>query len=358
MTDLPFDPIQLMREHPEKMRVPGGLLTKKGPQDYVGSVPAITGTLFFDGAHLPEVREAICLCFDEYEAIAKGHLTWLWREESPEGPNRFAYGDAPSMRKMIEVMKEDDSVTFAYISGRQPHDAGDWEFYVSGLRGWQAKSGGWGTSVLRFSFPLLYVEENPTAFQEFFLSFAKRLKARHGYGGHGLVLSIVRINDNQPFEAFLSEKLKGLDVGRPLGAASVADKGLKTVSWLTAVNHEMVEKVGGLFTIRSELPRDWFALYDYGSGLIVQAGPKPEAAPSDQPMPARFVLPNMIFKEVRAQKVSLHRASIDGEPRLIGWAADQWLKRFDIDEEQLLQYKARLLDEPKLTRSTTLPDRL
>ncbi|RJX46914.1 hypothetical protein C6383_16825 [Pseudomonas syringae pv. actinidiae] len=58
MIDLLSDPIQLMREHPEKMRVPGGLLTKQGPQDYVGGVPAITGTLFFNDAHLPEVREA------------------------------------------------------------------------------------------------------------------------------------------------------------------------------------------------------------------------------------------------------------------------------------------------------------
>ena len=48
--DLPFDPLQLMREHPESMRVPGGLFTKKGPQDYVGSVPTITGTLFFNNA--------------------------------------------------------------------------------------------------------------------------------------------------------------------------------------------------------------------------------------------------------------------------------------------------------------------
>lgn len=85
MTDLPLDPIRLMREHPEQMRIQGGLLTKQGPQDYVGSVPAITGTLFFKDAHLSEVREAICVCFDEYEAIAGHYLTWLWREEPPEG---------------------------------------------------------------------------------------------------------------------------------------------------------------------------------------------------------------------------------------------------------------------------------
>jgi hypothetical protein len=359
MTDgLPFDPIQLMREHPEKMRVPGGLLTRKGPQDYVGSVPAITGTLFFNDAHLSEVREAICVCFDEYEAIAKGHLTWLWREEQPEGPDKFAYPKAPPMRQMINRMNENDLVSFTYISGKQPHDAGDWEFTVFGRRGWEAKMIDGGASALRFSLPLLYVEENPTAFQAMFVRFARRLKAIHGYGGHGLVLSAVRMNDNQPFEAFLADKLNGLDVGHPVASSTHAHLGIKTVSWLIAVNYEMVEKIGGLSTIRSELPMDWFALYDYGAGLVVQAGPKPEAAPTDQPKPARLVLPNMLFKEVRTPKAHLHYNSMGGEPRIIGPGAEQWLKRFDIEDNELMTYKAKLLDEPKLTKATTLPDRL
>lgn len=358
MTDLPFDPIQLMREHPEQMRVPGGLLTRQGPQDYVGSVPAIMGTLFFNDAHLPEIREAICACFDEYESIAKKHLTWLWRSEPPEGPDKFAYAKAPPMRHMIKRMDEDDLVSFAYISGIQPHDAGDWEFKVFGQRGWEAKMIVRGTSALRFSLPLLYIEEHPTAFQSMFVSFAKRLKAIHGYGGHGLVLSAVRMGDNQPFEAFLADKLNGLDVGHPVSGSSHAHEGIKTVSWLTAVNYKMVEKIGGLSTIRSALPMDWFALYDYGAGLVIQAGPQPDAAPTDQPMPARLVLPNMLLKAVRAPKLNLHYASKDGEPRIIGWAADQWLKRFDIEDDALLACKARLLDEPKLTATTTLPDRL
>ncbi|ATV19801.1 hypothetical protein CFN58_12685 [Pseudomonas avellanae] len=358
MIDLLSDPIQLMREHPEKMRVPGGLLTKQGPQDYVGGVPAITGTLFFNDAHLPEVREAICSCFDEYEALAKDHLTWLWREEPPEGPDKFAYAKAPPMRAMVKRMKENDLMGFCYTSGKQAHDAGDWEFYISGLRGWEAKMGSWGASVLRFSFPLLYVEENPIAFQSMFVSFARRLKSIHGYGGHGLVLSAVRVSDNQPFEAMLADKLNGLDVGLPLGASETADKGIKTVSWLTALNHELVEKIGGIGEIQAELPMDWFALYDYGSGLVIQSGPTPEAAPTDQPKPARLVLPNRLFKEIRAPKFSLHYASRDGEPRIIGWAAEQWLKRFDIEEDELMAYKARLLNEPRLTKATTLPDRL
>ncbi|CDG81628.1 gp49 [Janthinobacterium agaricidamnosum NBRC 102515 = DSM 9628] len=359
MNTLPFDPIQLMREHPEKMRIPGGLLTKHGPQDYVGSVPAVTGTLFFSDAHLSEVREAICACFDEYQAIAKNQLTWLWRAEPPEGPDKMVYGKAKPLREMIKRMSENDLVSFTYISGEKDHDASDWEFQVFGIRGWKAKMGTWGLCALRFSMPILYVEENPTAFQAMFVSFAHRLKAIHGYGGHGLVLSAVRLNDNQPFEAFLADKLNGLDVGHPVSGATHAHEGIKTVSWLTAVNHEMIKKIGGLSTIRSELPMDWFALYDYGVGLVIQAGPKPEAAPVDaDPKPARLVLPNMLLKEVRAPKISVHYASKNGEPRIIGWAAEQWLKRFDISEDDLLSYKTKLLDEPKLTRETTLPNRL
>ncbi|RMM79643.1 hypothetical protein ALQ71_200253 [Pseudomonas coronafaciens pv. striafaciens] len=189
------------------------LLTKQGPQDYVGSVPAITGTLFFNDEHLPEIREAICSCFDEYE-------------------------------------------------------------------------------------------------------------------------------------------------GHPVAGSTQAHKGIKTVSWLTALSHKLVEEIGETGEIQAELPMDWFAFYDYGSGLVIQSGPTPEAAPTDQPKPARLVLPNRLFKAIRAPKFSLHYASRDGEPRIIGWAAEQWLKRFDIEEDELMAYKARLLDEPRLTKATTLPDRL
>ena len=354
------DITQFIKDTIGKATAPGGLLTKKGAQDYVGSIPALTGTLFFKDAHLPEVREAICQCFDEYEAIAKAHLTWLWRAEPLEGPDKQSYAKAKPMRDMIKRMDEDDAVSFGYISGKKPHDAGEWEFYVNGWRGWQAKMGTWGLCSLRFSMSLLYVEENPTAFQAMFINFARRLQAVHGYGGHGLVLSLVRRDDNEPFEAYLSEQANGMDVGNAVGVCEKVVKGIKTVSWLTAINNDMVEKLDGLYAINSELPPLWFAKYDYGNGIVIQAGPRPEAATVDvDPKPAIYVLPNMLLKDVRTPEIGwLHSGSKDGEPRIIGWAAEQWLKRFDVPEEELLSYKAKLLKEPKLTKETTLVDRL
>ena len=158
--------------------------------------------------------------------------------------------------------------------------------------------------------------------------------------------------------------MNGIDVGNPVIMGGrvkygILDK-IKTVGWLTAINRNMVEKIGGMTALRSELPMSWFAKYDYGNGIVIQAGPKPEVVPVEiDPRPAIYVLPNMALKDIRMTEIGgFHYGSKDGEPRLVGWAADQWLKRFDIENNELLDYKSKLLDEPKLTTATTLPEQL
>jgi hypothetical protein len=344
--------------------LPGAMLMKYGPVDYIGATLAIRGTLYFKGAHTLEVREAICLCFDAYEAIAKEHLTWLWREEPPEGPDNLAYAKAKPMRDMMKRMKENDAVSFAYIGGKNPEDASPWLFNVSGHRGWQAKMGTWGLDSLQFSLPFSYVEENPTTFQTLFVDFARLLKAEHGHGGFAFNLSLVRKEPNESTEAVMASKMNGIDTGSAVRISGRHENGItdhiKTIGWLTAINQDMLKKVGGLATLRSELPMDWFAKYDYGNGMVIQAGPKPEIAGIElDPKPAIYVLPNMALKELRMAEIgSLHYGSNDGEPRLFGLAAERWLQRFDVPDDELLSYKAKLLNEPKLTKETTLPDRL
>ena len=73
-----------------------------------------------------------------------------------------------------------------------------------------------------------------------------------------------------------------------------------------------------------------------------------EAAPADVPLPALMVLPDMLLQPVRTPTVRLHYAAANSEPRFIGLAAEQWLTRFDVPHAELMEYKAKLLDEPKL----------
>jgi hypothetical protein len=348
MTELPFDPLELMRNNPGAMYVPGGLLTKKGAQPYVGCVPAIVGTLFFSGAHLSEVRDAIAACFDSYQLKVKPEFTWLFREDPPEGPSKQLFAKAKGLDAMLAAMDEDDGLSFHYTSGEQAHDAGPWEFQVTGLPAWQASMGDWGLCGLRFAVPLLFVEEQPSTFVNLFVEFARRLYAVHGYAGYSLVLSALRDTENQAFEAFLTSKLRGFDAGNLIAGAANAHQGIKTVGWLTAINRSYLEKIGDESTLRSELPMDWFGLHDYGAGVVIQAGPRPEPAPANASLPALLVLPNMLLQSIRTPQVGLHYASANSESRLIGWAATQWLQRFDVPIEQLMAFKAKLLDEPKL----------
>jgi hypothetical protein len=92
--------------------------------------------------------------------------------------------------------------------------------------------------------------------------------------------------------------------------------------------------------------------------MVIQSGPEPEVAAIElDAKPAIYVLPNRVLKKIRIVEIgSLHYGSKDGEPRLSAAPAERWLTRFDVPEDELLAYKAKLLKEPKLTAETTLPD--
>lgn len=342
-------------QDPRAGSVPGGMLTKQGPQDYIGAVPAISGTLFFEGAHLPEVRDAIHACFESFVDQVEPPLTWLFREDPPEGPSKQAYAKAPPLKTMLARLDPDDAVSFHYTSGVKAQDAGPWEFQVVGQPAWRAAMGGWGLCGLRFCVPNIFLDENPGRFERLFVEFARHLRAVHGYAGHSLVLSAIRYDENQAFETHLVSQFRGFDAGNLVAATVNAHLGIKTVGWLTAISQAYLEKVGGENELRSELPRDWFRLVDYGEGVVIQAGPTPEAAPAAEPMPARLVLPDMLLRPLRTPTVRLHYASAESEPRLLGWAAEEWLRRLDVPDAQLLEYKARLLDEPRLQGKAPKP---
>ncbi|RQB74143.1 DUF3396 domain-containing protein [Pseudomonas aeruginosa] len=358
----PFDLTEELAKHPHLLEVPGNLLMKGGREDYIGAVLCLRGTLYFKGGQTPLVREALCKCFDDFKCLAEPHLTWLWREEPAEGKPLTAYSDAKPLREIMRGMDEDDLLSFCYTSGKNPQDASAWLFDIFAPRGWEAKMGD-DIGVLAFSVPLLYQERNPLNFLQLLLDCAHRLAPEQGYAGHAFNLSPNKRDDNEPTEAFMAARMPGLDVGT---AALLAYRPkfkptrIKTVSWLTILDQPRLDLAGGLDALRSQLPSSHFAFYDYGAGVVIQAGAYPPGGDGDDPRPAAYVLLNQVLKGIRYETVgSLHGGSHDGELRLVGWSADQWLKRLDVDESDIPAWRARLLgDEPYLDATNTLPERL
>ncbi|HBO3685979.1 TPA: DUF3396 domain-containing protein [Pseudomonas aeruginosa] len=357
-----FNLAEELAKQPHLLEMPGNLLMKGGPEDYIGAVLCLRGTLYFKEAHTPLVREALCQCFDEFKHLAEPHLTWLWREEPPQGKPLTVYGDTKSLREMMARMDEDDHLGFCYTSGSQPIDASAWLFKITGKRGWQANMGD-AISTLEFSVPLLYQEEQPLNFLRLFIDLSRRLNPEQGCAGYAFNLSLTRRDNNEPTEAFMADRMPGLDVGTAFLLANrpqFKHAKIKTVSWLTVLDQQRLDLAGGLESLRSQLPSSHFAFYDYGAGVVIQAGAYPSGGDGEDPRPAAYVLLNQVLKGIRYETVgSLHGGSHDGELRLVGWSADQWLKRLDVDESDIPAWRARLLsDEPYLDATNTLPERL
>lgn len=343
---------------------PYALFEPRYPHDGVGAALVVRGVLYFENAYAGPTREAIAECFDRYLTIAKDEMKWLWHNDKAA----ISVAKAKPMRRLAASLSEDDRFDFDYLSGKEPGDASFLEFHVKGLRGWQEKSGTWGYNMLSFSLPIDYCKAYPLAFSTLFLEFARRLQAVHGYGGHGVNLSFSGRTENESTEYFISKQLgPGIDIGDPGSLAVSKLKGkIKTVSWLTAISQSMLEQIGGVKVLRSELPRDWFAYYDYGVGIVIQAGPQPESGASDDretppDLPANYVLVDHALKDLIPTTVgALQRGTVSGDAPVYNTkeASDAWLRRFDVPEDQLLTYKAALLRLPRLQPQTTLADRL
>ncbi|WP_151959776.1 type VI immunity family protein [Acinetobacter bereziniae] len=348
-------------EQQQQGAIGGGLFAKGGPEDYVGAIPAIRAVLYFKEGFSDDMREAIAQCFDDYQTYAKDHLTWLWQDEPPKGEREnIAYSDAKPIRESLKNYSPMKAFYFLYISGKEKFATGAWEFAVGGVSKWRCEMGIY-QSCLTFSMPIEWVEENTKIFIELFIKFANRLKAKHGYAGYACILSQIRDDKNEPTEAYLSRKWWAMDVGSPTKESNNLISGIKTVSWLTAINYEWFNPIKEEQALNSELPMSWFIGYDYGTGIVIQAGNLAlNGFVEEDPLPAPYVLLNRVLKPLRVEKIgSLHRGNHnnDENPLITGYRAEAWMKRFDIEEAEKLDYFGKLQQEAKLISKYAFLDR-
>ncbi|WP_321959289.1 type VI immunity family protein [Burkholderia cenocepacia] len=338
-------------------------LDPDGEHDYIGAALVVRAALFFPDGYRPDVRAAIAECLRDYAAFAGDRLKWI----AQDGRKPVKVKDGKIDESVLTKVPADQAATAYISSGETAKDAGLWEFRAFALPQWMETPTG-GASTLTFSVPVPFIVTNPTAFQKLFVDCARRLRVYSGYAGYATNLSLTKRDENEPTEYWLSRRNLALDAGDPMiGAMHLREK-IKTVGWLTAIDKQMVEKVGGISTLRNELPPDWFALYDVNGGLVIQAGPAPlpgdssDGAGKGQPVaPASYVVLNAALKGVRAVTVSRLQRGVWGGPAPCYDTvpeSDEWLRRFDVDEPELLLQKARLLKLPQLTDATELPDRL
>ena len=332
----------------------------EGNHRYIGAALCVRGSYYFQGGYTSEVREQVIRCFEEYEIYAKEHLTWVWRDEPPEGPDNYVYAKAPTMRAMASTLPETYSFSFAYLSGKQKYAVGEWGFIVSARSKQRAEVYPTDTNYLEFSVPVSFLRDYPHVFESMFFRFAERIGVMNGYAGYAMNLSLTRETSNQPTEADLTRIFNGLDVGDNLMTSSRKDMRahLKTVSWLTLLNSDMLQGVGGVTGLRKYLPEQWYAFYDVPKiGLLIQTGNYPSlVSVNEDPMLASYVLLNHALRQARLEEISsLHSLPSYQAYYLDKHSSNEWLTRFDIKETEVAHYLEKLLKEAPLQEERLIP---
>ncbi len=338
----------------------GEKLNPYGDRSYIGAALCVRGSYYFQKGYTQQVREQIIRCFEEYETYAKNHLTWVWRDEPPEGPDSYKYDTAPTMREMANGMSPNDIFSFAYLSGKQRYAVGEWGFIVWANTHQDAEFYPQVTDYLEFSVPISFLLNHPKVFESMFAHFAQRIDVQNGYAGYAMNLSLTRKRDNQPTEAHLTKLFQGLDIGENSLTASGTDMRahLKTISWLTLINDAMLQAVGGVAKLRTLLPERYFAFYDVPPvGLLIQAGNYPSLVPvKETPMLASYVLLNHALRKARLDWVEFLHTEPSYEAYWLDQPnTDEWLARFDIKDDQVQRYLLKLEDETPLDEERRIP---
>ncbi|WP_321967054.1 type VI immunity family protein [Burkholderia cepacia] len=355
--------INWAKANQDQALIPNGVLEPRYSTGGIGAAFVVRAVLYFERAYAPEVRAAIAQCYEEYSASVDNKLTFVWHNGKAAQPLK----KVKPFADLAAASSADDRFDFDYVSGTSATDASLYRFSVVGLRQRQEKAGNRGYNALSFSWPVVAVQENPDAFVKLFYDAARHVDAIHGHAGYAVNLSLTAVNENEPIEYWISRMMPGLDVGAPGDLGTRQLKGqIKTVDWLTAIDRAMLEAVGGLRTIRSELPPDWFAIGDYGTGVVIRAGVLPETGASETEggppvLPAAYVVLNHALRAVRANSLdALQHGTVNGGAPTYNTTIStaEWLKRFDVSADNLLQAKAAVLSTPRLDSENAVPAKI
>ena len=337
-----------------------GKLIRGTPQNYVGAVMALSGTFYFREGWTRNKREAICRCLTRYLEVVQDHILWLVAEDSPIEPYISPYSKVKPLTDVYSKIDEDYSVIRTYKGGKTANDASPYCFHIGTHARWEeARDEKYNKDymdVLRFSLPVRIIQEKPVLFQKLFLKFAQELQAFHGFGGLRLELP-PDSTDDDPTEAWLAQQSNGIVAGDDFLSTSYLNPlKLKSISWLTVLGNDLLSHYDNLI-LRQELPPSWYAVYNYDHGTVIQAGNLPDAAQFPlHSHPATYVLINMLMKPFRTDYCTIHVNSL-ATPLITGkQSVALWLSRFDVPDEQLIEYKHKLTQMPVLKKKHVLYD--
>ncbi|MFK3774155.1 type VI immunity family protein [Pseudomonas sp. NPDC089406] len=282
-------------------------------------------TLYFRNGYTPEVIERIAGCFKRFSEEFEGSLRGMYYK-------RYKKYTRKSLESALSAITEKPSRFALHLSSAS--SAYDVGVYSLAVLNTHEEHGDTFRSYIKMTVPweALGTPDGVERFQAWVLYLSEQVSAEHGYGGLSTLLPF-DFDRYMPIEYELSQKYPGLEVDTMALAHSLRLVGsIKGVNWFTIVSRILLERLGGLDSVRRKLSsQGGIHCLEYGGGLIVRAGALPELG-SVTEVPKLYVAANRILKPLRSpdpfslQSYSEYGNGYDKERSL------RWYARFDEEE--------------------------
>ena len=288
----------------------------------------LVATMFFAEPWTRAVREAVADAAEAYMHEFRPHLRWA-RNPTTLQAHPIENGKVPFAKDWLSQKKDGEFWGFGFHGGETEESASEFQVSAMGSDNVMKNAG-----YFQFYLPLTWFAEHPGTFQEFVLSFAKRLRPLSGYAGIGVqeALSLDARESSVATVRQIAERFPGLEIESTYVHAIHVGEGIKGVNWLTVLGDHWVQEIGGLDYLRIRLGDD-FKLTPYDGGVMIQAGPKPQIGDvTTNRWPQHYVTLAKVLKPIQIKEhYAFHLDDSDpmGAPRMDSNASEAWLFRFD-----------------------------
>ncbi len=181
---------------------------------------------------------------------------------------------------------------------------------------------------LLLTYPVVILEQiGMESFIRQFATLCNALNVEHAYAGYSAIFPSDVGSRNAACEVIGNVLMAypGLDAYSLNTTSSNCENGIKSVNFLTAVSHRLLEKAGGTQAVLANLDSQVWQC-EYNNGIIFQAGQQPELGSPDQ-LPPAYVALGKALKPVRADFNKTLFYDPKGEDNKA--FTQRWLSRFD-----------------------------
>lgn len=271
-----------------------------------------------------EINARVARVVEHFLATAGDHVTHGLIGKGHQVP--FKREDLEALPEKIRQSPIKKGLSVVLHGGAQPTEASPIFLNILLPADWKPNPLGY----VSYGFSMALLTEKDMSFADHCLQSCDLFEPDHGHGGFGLIGNINWLYSSDVMDqvAAILERFPGLDFPASPACGAVASDGLLAANWLTALNHEQSQALGGIDTLTKAMDDLGGRALRWSNGVLLIAPGAPQLGDSEEGhVPQNFKDVGALVSPLRgAPDASLF---FGGKDRDMAAFSRQWRARFD-----------------------------